>query len=238
MAEHFPWTCPSCGRPTTVTGPHYVFKVVDLVTEVTDPDNGVELTSVLIECPNQKCKAQAFRVSVKHGQWEWKSGVRSVQADPDRPVGVGTFHFLPSTPQPLSAHAPASAQADYQEAYLIRTLSPKASATLARRALQGMIRDYWKEVHPTLHQELMAIKDKCDSALYDAMMGIKSIGNIGAHPEQDVNLIVDIEQGEAQALLDLIHVLDQEWYVARAARDARIAKVKALSVDKKMEQGK
>ncbi len=48
------------------------------------------------------------------------------------------------------------------------------------------------------------------------MMAVKSVGNIGAHLEQDVNLIVDVDPGEAETLLQLIHLLDIEWYVAKA----------------------
>ncbi|KRC11502.1 hypothetical protein ASE11_19025 [Hydrogenophaga sp. Root209] len=149
------------------------------------------------------------------------------------PVGIGKFTFLPTTANPLSKHAPEQVKEDYNEAFLISTLSPKASATLARRALQGMVRDFFNvRDKKTLHQELEAIKDKCDSALYDAMMGVKSIGNIGAHPEQNVNLIVDVEPGEPEALLQLIHLLDREWYVDRADRLARIEKMKALASGK------
>ncbi|WCM86664.1 hypothetical protein [Acidovorax sp. NCPPB 3576] len=64
------------------------------------------------------------------------------------------------------------------------------------------------------------------------MMAVKSVGNIGAHPEQDVNLIVDVDPGEAETLLQLIHLLDIEWYVAKAEKQARIAKVMQLAASK------
>lgn len=63
---------------------------------------------------------------------------------------------------------PGSVTEDYREAHLIRDLSPKASATLARRALQGMIRHFWGISKVRLHDELVAIKDRCDPALYEA----------------------------------------------------------------------
>ncbi|MCP1830281.1 hypothetical protein ACVIHH_005106 [Bradyrhizobium sp. USDA 4518] len=34
----------------------------------------------------------------------------------------------------------------------------------------------------------------------DAIDAVRIVGNIGAHMEKDVNLIVDIEPGEAQML--------------------------------------
>ena len=61
---------------------------------------------------------------------------------------------------------------------------------MARRALQGMVRDFFQVFGlRTLNLELGAIKDRCDQDLYAAMMAVKSIGNIGAHPEQDISLI-------------------------------------------------
>ncbi|WP_374675565.1 DUF4145 domain-containing protein [Ideonella sp.] len=154
----------------------------------------------------------------------------------DRPAGIGSFTFLPSTAAPLSKSVPEGVQEDYREAYLIRSLSPKASATLARRALQGMIRDFWGVSKSRLVDELREIEPKCDPDVYAAMMAVKSVGNIGAHPERDINVIVDIEPGEALQLLDLIHLLDQEWYVARAQKKERLGRMAALAEAKKAEQ--
>ena len=41
-------------------------------------------------------------------------------------------------------YIPKAIRQDYEEAYSIVNLSPKASATLSRRCLQGMIREFWK----------------------------------------------------------------------------------------------
>ena len=58
---------------------------------------------------------------------------------------------------------------------------------------------------------------------------MRKIGNIGAHMEKDINLIVDIEEGEAQALIELIELLFEEWYIEREKRTARLAKLKEIS---------
>ncbi|WP_093209729.1 DUF4145 domain-containing protein [Variovorax sp. YR750] len=205
---------------------------MSIYAEATPKQRGIRLFYSLIECPNKKCGSPQFTVDVYYGT-KATSGYRSVAPDEKRRVGIGHFTFAPATAQPLSAHVPAGVVNDYNEAYLIARLSPKASATLARRALQGMVRDFFQVVGKrTLHAELEAIKDRCDPALYDAMMAVKSVGNIGAHPEQDISLIVDVELGEAETLLELIHLLDREWYVARADRLERIAKINALAANK------
>lgn len=92
-----------------------------------------------------------------------------------------------------------------------------------------MVRDFFSLPKlPTLHSELQAIKEKCDPDLFAAILAVKSVGNIGAHPERDVSLMVDVEPDEPETLLQLIHLLDQEWYVARAERQRRIDKMKEL----------
>lgn len=72
------------------------------------------------------------------------------------------------------------------------------------------------------------------------MMGLKAIGNIGAHPEADVSLILEVEDGEAEELLNLLLILDDEWYVAREKRSRSLAKVAELAsakaADKKAQK--
>ena len=232
-ADSFAWQCPTCSHDTTITRPNYTSQTSSFYCRSERGARAILLRGLLIECPNAKCHAQFFRVNALHGTVvETPQGGIRVQANTDDPVGVGEFVFLPTTAQPLSEYVPAAVREDYQEAYLIRQLSPKASATLARRALQGMIRDFWGVSMRTLHHELEAIRDRCEGELYAAMMAMKSIGNIGAHPERDVSQIVEIEPDEPQALLDLVHLLDKEWYVARASSRARIARVQALAATK------
>ncbi len=51
--------------------------------------------------------------------------------------------------------------------------------------------------------------------------------------ERDINVIVDVGPGEAQALIELIELLFREWYVARHERAERIAGIGALAAAKK-----
>ena len=45
-------------------------------------------------------------------------------------------------------------------------------------------------------------------------------------------MIINIEPGEAVQLLDLIHLLDHEWYVARVTKRLRLEKVRGLAQSK------
>jgi len=121
---------------------------------------------------------------------------------------------------------------DYQEACSIADLSPKASATLARRCLQGMIRDFWGVSGKSLHHEILAIEDKVDPVVWEAILDVKSIGNIGAHMEKDINLIVDVSAEEADLLIEMIEMLLDDWYVARHEKQQKLQRIKEVAAEK------
>ena len=136
-------------------------------------------------------------------------------------IGYGCYeniqkHILPlSSAREYPTFIPAAIRDDYREARNIQTLSPKASAALARRCLQGMIRDFWEVTRDTLYEEIDSVKDRVSPGEWQSLHCIRSLGNIGAHMEKDVNLIIDIDEGEADAMLDLIELLLEDWYVRR-----------------------
>jgi len=146
-----------------------------------------------------------------------------------------------SCAKPWPDYIPKPIVSDYNEACLISKLSPKASATLSRRCLQGMIRDYWKVSAPKLATEIDKIKDKVDSDTWDAIDAVRKVGNIGAHMEKDIGLIIDVEPEEAELLIGLIETLIKEWYITREERKKRIAAIKTMAevkhVQKKSQNG-
>jgi hypothetical protein len=124
------------------------------------------------------------------------------------------------------------------EACKICDLSPKASATLARRCLQGMIRDFCNISKKTLFKEIEELISRVkkgkgpqsvSSESVDAIDHVRTIGNIGAHMEADINAIIDVDAGEAQVLIELIESLFDEWYVERQQRVDRFAKLGAIA---------
>ena len=123
---------------------------------------------------------------------------------------------------------------DYEEAYAILNLSPKASATLSRRCLQGMIRDFWGITKNNLAAEIDALQDKIPAAQFAAINALRKIGNIGAHMEKDVNTIVDIEPEEAQKLIQLIEMLLKQWYIERHEQEKLYEDITKISADKQV----
>ena len=126
----------------------------------------------------------------------------------------------------------------YEEACSIVNLSPKASATLSRRCLQGMIRDFFQVSKANLFEEINAIKDKIPTEQWAVLDGLRRIGNIGAHMERDINLIVDIEPGEAQKLIKLIELLLQQWYIERHNQQELYADIIGIDQAKQQERKK
>lgn len=105
---------------------------------------------------------------------------------------------------------------DYEEACSILELSPKASATLSRRCLQSMIRNFFNIKNKrNLFEEINAIEEELSPEVFKVLNAVRSLGNIGAHMQKDINLIIDIDKDEANKLITLIEYLLKEWYISK-----------------------
>ena len=133
-------------------------------------------------------------------------------------------------------YIPQQIRNDYEEANLILESSPKAAATLLRRCLQGMIHDYWGIYEKNLNAEITALRDKVTQAQWTALDGLRKMGNIGAHMEQDVNLIIDIDSDEARKLMRLIETLIDKWYIARHEEEQLFMDITAISDQKEAQR--
>lgn len=134
-------------------------------------------------------------------------------------------------------YIPQQIRDDYEEASQIIDKSPKAAATLLRRCLQGMIRDFWGVSEKRLIDEINAIKDKVTPSQWKAIDGLRHIGNIGAHMEKDANLIVDVTSDEATKLLKLIELLLEKWYISRQEEEELYDSIVTIA-DEKAEERK
>ncbi len=130
------------------------------------------------------------------------------------------------------AYIPAPIRQDYEEAYKILNLSPKASATLSRRCLQGMIHDFWGIKDKNLNREISSLKEKVAPAEWQVMDALRKLGNIGAHMEKDINTIVDIDENEAEKLLKLIELLIEKWYINRHETEKLYSDIIGISEEK------
>lgn len=222
------FTCPYCGRPTTITSPNKFTEWTRIeIRESTLGDIGFFTNA--ITCPNQECTQLWLNFKLTDAQnnnstnWKWQP-MKIIQE----------WQLLPeSEAVVLPEYIPNAIKNDYYESCRIRHLSSKASATLARRCLQGMIRDFWKITKDRLIDEINELQDKVDPLVWDSINAVRSVGNIGAHMEKDINLIIDVDPEEAKLLIGLIEQLIEDWYIDRYEKEKRFEKIKAMADEKK-----
>lgn len=135
-------------------------------------------------------------------------------------------------------YIPKAIRQDYEESCAISKLSPKASATLSRRCLQGMIRDFWNIKESNLAKAIEQLNGKIPVTQWQVIDGVRRIGNIGAHMEKDINLIVDIEPEEAEKLLKLIELLMEQWYINRHQQETLYSDIIGIDKTKQSERKK
>jgi Domain of unknown function (DUF4145) len=230
------WTCPYCDRDQTVTAQR-----MDSSSSVMDVGTASEgrlaLTGIYISCANPRCHRTTVEVAIRPTKWVGGTN----KADFDQPALFERRIKPDGSARPQHECIPKALMLDYEEACLIRDLSPKASATLVRRCLQGMIRDFAQISDRTLFLEIGRLRKAVADGIapqgvtnesVDAIDHVRKVGNIGAHMEADINHIVDVDPGEAAALISLVEMLFEEWYIARHRRQERLAQIAAIAVTK------
>jgi len=216
MTKGFNWTCPHCQRHVTITnticGEHTTLYHKNA-------DGRLTLATTFIVCPNPECNKYTLEAQLHKSHWD---GIGNEILDDL----VKKWRLVPpSSAKVFPEYIPKPLIDDYTEACLIKENSPKASATLSRRCLQGMIRDYWSVKPARLVDEIEAIKEQTDHLTWEAIDAVRKVGNIGAHMEKDINLIVDVEPNEAELLINLIETLFHDWYVNREERKRRLQSI-------------
>jgi len=226
--KNFTWTCPHCSQPTTITANDQINGKSDQYRDCSDGHR--VLLNRFIICPNPDCNKFTLEIWLRERIYDDLGNAR---------VGELLKHWqlIPhSNAKAFPDYIPQAILNDYDEACLIRDYSPKASATLSRRCLQGILRDFWVVKAGRLVDEIEQVKDKIDPLVWEAIDSVRRIGNIGAHMEKDINLIVDVDPEEAELLLGLIEMLLKEWYVSREERKKRLQAIVNLGATKQQER--
>lgn len=227
MSVSFPWTCPYCNRDATITEPN--FSSDRHFFENHNKDGWLCIETTVIVCPNEACKEYVISGSLLEAYIDPSSGFPEAHAQP-----LLHWNLKPrSQARVFPSYIPKAILEDYEEACLIRDLSPKASATLSRRCLQGIIRDFHGITKNRLVDEIEALNEKIDPLTWQAIDAVRHVGNIGAHMEKDINLIIDVVPQEAAALIGLIEMLLKDWYIARHEKEKQLQEIVKISQAKK-----
>ena len=212
-------TCPYCGIAFSIDGvgaqhcfPRFDhFMPIGYTSEGTPDDKEFSISSH--RCPN--CRRQIM----------WLNEIERTPDGADRDVIATTLLYPSRREPPVPAGVPAAIASDYREAYLTLDISPKASAALGRRCLQNLIREREGIAAKTLYGEvsqLLAL-NKLPRYLADDLDSIRNVGNFAAHPEKDSNTgeIVEVEPGEAEWTLEVLHELLTFYFERQPRSDAR-----------------
>jgi hypothetical protein len=226
MSEVINWTCPYCNHDTTLGGHNFEYSGTHFTIQ--NPIDGhAHLNWFYVVCPNPECRRFYLNVSL------YEYFVNKEKRDWEIGKLIKSWNLIPSSKaKTFPDYIPIGIINDYNEACLIVETSPKASATLSRRCLQGILRDFWLVKPGRLVDEIEQIKDKTDPLTWEAIDSVRKIGNIGAHMEEDINLIIDVDPNEAEIFIGLIETLVKDWYIVRKERKNQLNKIKEIAQEK------
>ncbi|HEY1656320.1 MAG TPA: DUF4145 domain-containing protein [Candidatus Tumulicola sp.] len=229
----FEWRCPYCSHWATITYSNQQF--FSFRFDIKSRFGNLIGETLLVTCPNPQCSEIELHLGVfkpKHAFLPSTSPEYLSSGDE-----LFKWRLLPSSrAKPMPAFVPAPITEDYTEACAIETLSPKASATLARRCVQQILRDFFEVKPGSLYDEMAEIQGKVTPDVWAAVDGLRQVGNIGAHAGDNINQIVDVGRDEAGDLIVLIELLIEETYVARDRQEKHVARVKKIAADKKSQR--
>ena len=149
----------------------------------------------------------------------------------------GTNHIVhPRFPtrNTVPTQVPKDISEDYIEACNVLNISPKASAALSRRCLQGILSAHGYK-GKNLAKQVDALLAETDArkalspALSTTIDAIRNFGNFSAHPIDDIttNQIIPVQEHETEFCLEIIEEMFDHFYVRPALAAARKAALDA-----------
>jgi hypothetical protein len=146
---------------------------------------------------------------------------------------VGFIYPKGAARKPLPSEVPNEYRPDYDEACAVLEISPKASAALSRRLLQAILHERFTIKRPNLQQEIQEFISTLTPPTHLAQQldAVRVIGNFAAHPLKDTNTgaITDVEEGEAELLIETLEILfdyafvqPAKWGASKAAINSKL----------------
>ena len=155
--------------------------------------------------------------------------VEGASGIPDQEIVV--FPRRSNSRPPCPPEVPESIAKRYNQACLILQDSPEAGAALARRCLQQILREEANVKAGNLADEIAQVLTggKLPATIAESIEAIRHYGNFAAHPTESVvtGEIIDVEDGEAEAVLITLEALFDVYYVSPAKAKASRAKLNA-----------
>lgn len=138
----------------------------------------------------------------------------------------------------VEPEVPDSYRREFQEAYSVLQVSPRASAAMSRRLLQTILREKFGIQKRSLADEIdefLSIPG-IPSYLSQEIDAIRNVGNFASHPIKNTQTgeIVEVEPGEAEWLIDVLDALFDFAFI----QPARMAKRRDQLNEKLIAAGK
>jgi len=122
-----------------------------------------------------------------------------------------------SNRSPIPPQIPKEFSEDYQEACLVLSDSPKASAALSRRCLEHILEEKANAKKMNLAEKIDQVLDSktLPTNIADSLDAVRNIGMFAAHPKKSISSgeILSVELGEAEWNLDVIEMLFDFYFV-------------------------
>lgn len=144
----------------------------------------------------------------------------------DSPLSVMVYPKASTRPVPREVENTLAE--DFREACLVIGDSEKASAALSRRCLQKLlIEKAGVKEKANLSSQIQMVIDSgmLPSHLVEGLDAVRTIGNFAAHPIKSTQTgdILEVEQGEAEWLLEILEQLFDFYFVQPATLERKRA---------------
>ena len=201
-----------------------------------------DIMALWMECPNGECRK--IIITVRESFYDPQDD--NADHSDEYLISEDSWFAYPkrATDRPVHPNVPDKMASDYREASAILSASPKASAAISRRILADVLKDYGEYSQFQLSKQIDAfVKDaKNPQSLRDNLAYLPQIGDFAAHTQKDTTTgeIVDVEEGEAEWMLDVLDDLFEHYIVTparhkaqRAALDAKLDRTGRKPIRKK-----
>lgn len=221
------WLCPHCYKAATMREGDDIFTASG---KIENHDGGrATYTFKAYSCPNPQCRKLSIRINISDNIanptihiGEINSSYAIKQYRDRQKIDLDMMLIPFGNAREWPEYVNKNVREDYKEACLVLSFSPKASATLLRRCLQTIIRDFWKIERGTLYEEIKAIPDeKIDPELKQLFLDLKDAGNFGAHLSEET-LYLEMSQEEAETIIEFIETVIDKTYI-QAEKDKQLS---------------
>lgn len=166
MSESFHWRCPYCDRDTTITYNRYHSDKIRL--EIENADGPRELHCHFIVCPNEKCKKFTLTACLYESIEKFKGSY-------SRGKCLQIWNLIPpSQAKTYPDFIPKPIISDYQEACLVKDLSPKSLCYIIEKMSAGNHKEACGQAEPACQPARAARRPRGVLARLDGAAGPRS----------------------------------------------------------------